>query len=102
MLWNICGEALQQIGLSHEIWQSLMFAFIYYYVRSLLAMPVSLYSTFVIEERFGFNKQTVHTFIMDHIKSTILMIVLGGPILALVILIIQWGGEHFWLYVWLL
>jgi len=103
MLWNFCGEALVSVGLSgsHEVLQSLLFAFVHYYVRSLLTMPISLYSTFVIEERFGFNKQTLYTFVMDHIKSTALLIVLGGPILSLLILIIQWGGSYFWIYVWL-
>merc|ERR1712137_503584 len=103
MLWNICGEGLHSVGLtgSHEILQSLLFAFIHYYLRSLLTMPVSLYSTFVIEERFGFNKQTLQTFLMDHLKSTTLLIVLGAPILSLLIFIIKWGGDHFWIYVWL-
>ncbi|MFI5251503.1 MAG: M48 family metallopeptidase [Bacteroidota bacterium] len=69
--------------------------------RSLLSLPFSLYSTFVIEERFGFNKTTVKTFITDLLKGLFLSIVLGGPILAGVIAIFMYAGNLAWLYCWI-
>lgn len=66
----------------------------------ILTTPFSYYSTFVIEERFGFNKTTVKTFILDKIKGWLMMAVIGGGILALIIWFYQVTGKHFWLYAW--
>ncbi|HEY5688161.1 MAG TPA: M48 family metallopeptidase [Yeosuana sp.] len=68
----------------------------------ILTTPFSYYSTFVIEERFGFNKTTKKTFILDKLKGWIMMIVLGGGILALIIWFYQISGSQFWLYAWAL
>ena len=53
-------------------------------LMSLLDLPFSLYSTFVIEERFGFNKTTFKTWITDLLKSTALMLVIGVPLIAVI------------------
>ncbi|WP_335974751.1 M48 family metallopeptidase [Gaetbulibacter jejuensis] len=66
----------------------------------ILSTPFSYYKTFVIEERFGFNKTTVKTFILDKIKGLLMMAVIGGGILALIIYIFQLTQQHFWLYAW--
>jgi hypothetical protein len=79
-----------------KIIRSLVFCFVQYYVRDIITMPVALYSTFVIEQRFGFNKQTLLGFFLDHVKVTALIILFGGPILSGLVLVIQWGGEFFW------
>ena len=68
----------------------------------ILTTPFSYYSTFVIEERFGFNKTTKKTFILDKLKGWLMMIVLGGGILALIIWFYQISGAQFWLYAWAL
>lgn len=68
--------------------------------NSLLSLPFSVYSTFFIEEKFGFNKTTPKTFIVDLIKGFALSIVIGGPILAGVIFILGNTGEYAWLYGW--
>jgi STE24 endopeptidase len=65
-------------------------------------LPFSIYSTFVIEERFGFNKTTVKTFILDIIKSVVLGILIGGPVLALILWFFETGGPLAWLYCWLI
>lgn len=65
-------------------------------------LPFSIYSTFVIEERFGFNKTSVNTFILDIIKSVMLGILIGGPIMALVLWFFETGGPLAWLYCWLI
>mmetsp|Transcript_13365 Transcript_13365/g.16819 ORF Transcript_13365/g.16819 Transcript_13365/m.16819 type:complete len:425 (-) Transcript_13365:78-1352(-) len=103
IMWNWSLLAIQLVGLSeqNQIIQSLVFCFISQYSRTLLLMPISLYSTFVIEQKFGFNKQTIGGYFMDHIKGLAIGIVLGAPIAAGLILVIEWGGEYFWLYTWL-
>ncbi|MBN1541279.1 M48 family metallopeptidase [candidate division KSB1 bacterium] len=69
--------------------------------RGLLSLPFSVYATFVIEERFGFNRTTVKTFILDLIKGTALSLVIGTPLLAAVLAIFVYGGSLAWLYCWI-
>ena len=66
----------------------------------LLTTPFSLYQTFVIEEKYGFNKTTPKLFVIDKIKGWLMLMILGGGILALVIWFFQWAGKDFWLYAW--
>ncbi len=68
--------------------------------NSVISLPFSIYSTFVIEEKFGFNKTTLKTFITDILKGLMLAVLLGGPILAGVIYIFESTGEYAWLYGW--
>ena len=68
--------------------------------RWLLGLPLEIYETFRIEERFGFNKTTPGTFAGDQVKSLLLSSVLGGAVLALVLAILQRGGAAAWLYAW--
>jgi STE24 endopeptidase len=68
---------------------------------SLLSLPFSLYSTFVIEEKFGFNKTDFKTFLLDRIKGLLLSIVIGVPVLALILFILGDIGDFAWLYAWL-
>jgi len=66
-----------------------------------LEMPFDIYRTFVIEERFGFNRTTARLFIADAIKQTVLMIALGAPIILLVLWLMAHAGPRWWLYVWI-
>ncbi|MBU3822892.1 M48 family metallopeptidase [Flavobacteriaceae bacterium XHP0103] len=66
----------------------------------IVTLPFSYYSTFVIEEKFGFNKTTKATFFLDKIKGWLMMAIIGGGILALIIWFYQWTGNSFWLYAW--
>lgn len=72
------------------------------FASDLLGTPFSLYDTFVIEEKYGFNKTTFKTFILDKVKGWILGLVIGGGLLALVIWFYQLTGKYFWLYAWIL
>lgn len=65
-----------------------------------ISTPFSYYQTFVIEERFGFNKTTKKLFFLDKIKGWSMIALLGGGILALIIWFFQWAGIHFWIYAW--
>lgn len=67
---------------------------------SILSLPFSIYSTFVIEEKFGFNKTTPKTFILDLVKSFLLSLALGAPLLALILYIIDSAGQYAWIYGW--
>ncbi|RNC89586.1 MAG: M48 family peptidase [Allomuricauda sp.] len=67
---------------------------------SLISIPFSYYQTFVIEERFGFNKTNKVTFFFDIVKGWLIAAIFGGSILALVMLFLQWAGTNFWLYAW--
>ncbi|WP_036153372.1 M48 family metallopeptidase [Maribacter forsetii] len=68
----------------------------------IINIPFSYYQTFVIEERFGFNKTTISTFFLDKLKQWAMTIIVGGGILSLVIWFFQWAGTNFWLYTWAL
>jgi STE24 endopeptidase len=67
---------------------------------SLLKLPFSLYATFVIEKRFGFNRTTPRTFWMDQVKGLFLALLLGGLLLAGVLALFQFAGGYAWLYCW--
>ncbi len=83
------------------IWSALIFFGILMLVSDILTTPFDLYSTFVIEERFGFNKTTIKTYLLDKLKGWLLGAVIGGGLLALIIWIYLMTGENFWIYVWI-
>ncbi|CAN5127422.1 M48 family metallopeptidase [soil metagenome] len=70
------------------------------FASGLLALPFEVYDTFVIEEKYGFNKTTPATFVMDHLKSLALALALGVPLVALVLYLFR-SVENAWLYAWL-
>lgn len=86
---------------SNEIAVSLLFIASLSVISWWISLPFSLYSTFVVEARFGFNKTTWKTFVLDTIKSTMLGIVIGGAILVIILWIYQRLGDQFWLAAWL-
>ena len=69
-------------------------------IMAVLDMPFSLYHTFIVEERFGFNRSTPAIFIMDLVKQTTLLLVIGGPMIVLALWIMDAAGERWWLYLW--
>ena len=71
-------------------------------ISSALDLPFSLYHTFVIEERFGFNKTTLGTWISDLVKTTLLIAVIGTPLLAAILWLMNQAGDFWWIYAWLL
>lgn len=79
------------------ILQSLIFFGLIGAGSSIISMPFGIYHTFVIEERFGFNKTTVATYIVDKIKGLVLAVVLGGGILALLTWLFLLLGDKFWI-----
>ncbi|MFY0651864.1 MAG: M48 family metallopeptidase [Cyclobacteriaceae bacterium] len=81
---------------------SLYFFGVLYFASDILTIPFQLYSTFVIEEKFGFNKTTPKTFITDKLKGYLLTIIIGGLILAVLIWLVFSMGTDFWVYFWVI
>ena len=99
--FDIVDEFARSIS-DNEIAIALIFFGIIMFGSDLLSLPFSYYSTFVIEEKFGFNKTSIKTFFMDKLKGWGMMILIGGGILALIIWFWQFAGEDFWWYAWIL
>ncbi|KAI9809838.1 MAG: hypothetical protein M1825_000271 [Sarcosagium campestre] len=103
-LWALTGVWLARINsptFSGEISHTLIFFFTFNIITTVLSLPTSWYSTFVLEEKFGFNKQTPTLFITDIFKGQALMIALGAPILSGFLKIVQQTGNQFFYYLWL-
>jgi len=79
---------------------SLLFIGVLLLANSIITLPFSYYHTFVIEEKFGFNKSTKKTFWLDKIKGLLLMLALGGGLLFIIIWFYEKTGSNFWLYTW--
>ena len=95
----IDGIAHQVSG--HYIIQGLIFFAIITLASYIFNLPFDIYSTFVIEERYGFNKMTPATFIGDKVKSLLLGAVIGGGIYALLAYLFQLLGGYFWIAAWI-
>jgi len=70
-------------------------------ISAVLDMPFSIYRTFAIEQKFGFNQTTALLFVSDLIKQTLLMAAIGLPLLWVVLWLMEGAGQYWWLYVWL-
>lgn len=103
-LWAWTGHLLSQFAparFTGEISHSILFVLAFTIVQQLLSTPASVYHTFVLEEEFGFNKQTPKLYFTDKIKSLFLIMVLIPPILAAFLAIIQMTGKQFFYYLWM-
>ena len=80
---------------------ALVFFGIIMFASDILHIPFEIYDTFVIEEKFGFNKTTVKTFILDKIKGWFIAAIIGGGLLALIIWFYNKVGNSFWIYAWI-
>ena len=82
------------------ILQGLLFIGIIYFFQDIVSLPFSIYHTFVIEERFGFNKTTPHLFIIDKIKGYAIFIVLGSIVIIPILYFFHVYGDIGWLIAW--
>ena len=87
---------------SNDILQAIFFFGIIGFASDILSTPFDVYDTFVIEEKFGFNKTTVKTYIFDKIKSWLLGAIIGGGLLALILWVYHSTGPWFWLIAWMI
>jgi STE24 endopeptidase len=69
-------------------------------ISSIIDLPFGIYRTFVLEERFGFNKTDSRTFVIDILKSTLVSMAIGLPLIYVVLYLMSFMGDNWWLYVW--
>ena len=86
----------------NEIFIGLIFFGIIMLINDIITTPFSFYQTFVIEEKYGFNKTTKKLFFIDKLKGLFLSVLIGGGLLALIIWFYQKTGDNFWVYTWIL
>ncbi len=80
---------------------SLLFFGLIFVVSDVLSLPFDYYSTFVIEEKFGFNKTSLATFFADKLKAYVLSLIVGGGLLLVFLWLIHFMGPNFWWQFWL-
>ncbi len=105
LAWTLGGglewldSVWSRIDLS-TLWIGTGFLLSLFALLSIIDIPMSIYRTFVLEEKFGFNRTTVKTFITDQIKQFFLLIIIGAPLIATVLWLMENMGEFWWLWVW--
>ena len=102
-MWALTGSWVASYAparLSGEISESVVFVLAFSLITQIINLPVAYYGTFVLEEKFGFNKQTVGLWVTDMLKGMALMVVLGVPFLSAFLKIIQVTGNQFFYYLW--
>jgi STE24 endopeptidase len=105
LIWTFGGglELLDQLWRGAEwgsIYTGTALILSFMLISMLIDLPISLYSTFVIEQRYGFNKMTGRLFFKDMVKGVLLTAAIGTPLLLLVLWIMDQAGSLWWLYVW--
>jgi STE24 endopeptidase len=105
LVWTLLGglDLLNQ-ALLHIIgggmWQQLALLGAFFAIGALIDLPFTLYQTFVVEERFGFNKMTWRLWLGDLVKSTAVGVIIGLPIAALILWLMGAAGSYWWLWAW--
>ena len=103
--WTLLGglDWLNQWVLAHVqagLWQQLALLGAFMLIGALIDLPFTLYQTFVVEEKFGFNKMTWQLWLGDLVKSSLVGIAIGLPIAALILWLMGAAGSLWWLYAW--
>eukprot|EP00752_Nemacystus_decipiens_P009392 g8395.t1 len=102
-LWDVSAGLVAKAGFDGwggDIPVSICFVVLTMVMQTVVGLPFALYSTFVVEAKHGFNKQTIGLFFADKVKSVLLTVAISIPALTCVLKIIDWGGKHFYVYVW--
>ena len=100
-IYNSIDQYLRFYGYN-DIFTGLMFFGLLIIITDIINLPFGLYKTFVIEERFGFNKTTYKTYFTDKIKGYFLFIILGVPLLSLLLFFFESFTDYAWLLAWIL
>lgn len=98
--FNYADTIARSLG-AGSVFTGLVFIGILLLASTLLSLPFDIYATFVIEEKYGFNKTTVKTFILDFIKNILLTAIIGGVILTAILWFFESAGDLAWLYSWI-
>ena len=86
---------------SSSFLHSATFFLFFYLINMVISIPISYYSTFVVEEKFGFNKTSLKTFLMDIIKGSFMSIIIGGLLLVTALFLYDYFSEGFWIWLWI-
>ena len=100
--WFADLDAFISERVDNSILVSLFFIGALGFISWILSLPFAIRSTFVIEAKYGFNKSTPKTFILDTVKGTVVGVLIGGALLGAVIWLYERFTDRFWLYAWLL
>ncbi len=98
--FNYVDQFVRDFNLG-SISTGLIFAGVLMLASQIINIPISIYETFVIEEKYGFNKTTPKTFILDLLKSWVLLALIGGLVLAAILWFFEEVGPMAWLYCWI-
>jgi STE24 endopeptidase len=103
--WTLMGglSALNAVVLEFMapgLWQQVVLVLAFSLVGGLIDLPMSLYQTFVLEQKFGFNKMSWKLWLSDSLKGLLLGLVLGVPLIAMVLCLMQAGGVYWWIWTW--
>ena len=103
--WTLLGglSALNQAllqWLGGGMWQQIALLAAFLLIGALVELPMTLYQTFVLEERFGFNKMTFKLWLADLLKSSVMGALIGLPIAALILWVMGATGSWWWLWAW--
>merc|ERR1719422_1070977 len=101
--WDLAGSTVTSLGYDvsdNEILVSILFSFYLSVFSTITGLPFSIYREFVLEEKHGFNKQTPGFYAKDQVKKFVVGQVIQSPILAGIIKIVFWGGDYFFIYLW--
>jgi len=104
IFWGYASSSVTNLGYEakeNEILVSILFSFYLSVFSTLTGLPFSIYREFVLEQKHGFNKQTPSFYVKDQIKKFVVGQVIQSPILAGIIKIVYWGGDYFFIYLWL-
>lgn len=110
--WDLAESLCTRFGLipatgrdSNSIYQEIVRTAAFMVITTchdtLFSLPFSLYRTFVVEEKHGFNKTTLSLFLRDKVITLGLTVCLGVPVLSIVVWLVRWGGDYFYFYVWM-
>jgi STE24 endopeptidase len=96
---SLIDELWRRTGLG-ELWRGVCVVATLLLMLQLIGLPFSLWRTFVIEARFGFNRISPRLYAVDFAKQLLLAVVLGGPLLLAALALMQRAGPRWWLWVW--
>ena len=99
-IYGYVSDYIYEIYSSSFIHSAIFFLF-FYFINMIISIPVSFYSTFVIEEKFGFNKTTKKTFFTDILKGILMTLIIGGFLLGAALFIYDFFSDGFWIWLWL-
>ena len=98
--YGYVSDYIHEIYSSKFIHSGIFFLF-FYLINMIVSIPVSYYSTFIIEEQFGFNKTSLGTFFTDIIKGILMSLIIGGILLGAALFIYDYFSDGFWIWLWI-